>query len=103
MAFRLDTNAFLNAFYRMVRRRVLPLKVLIVNGTNFVRADKDLKLSNKIDKNKVTRSVASNGIGWQFNPRVAPHRGGVHEKMIKSAKRAMYAILHGADITDKDF
>ena len=28
--------------------------------------------------------------------------GGVHEKMIKSAKRATYAILGSADVTDED-
>ena len=36
MAFGLDTDSFLNAFYRMVNRRGLPREMLSDNGTNFV-------------------------------------------------------------------
>jgi hypothetical protein len=38
IAYGLDTDAFLNAFYRMVGRRDLPEKVISDNGTNFVGA-----------------------------------------------------------------
>ena len=33
---------------------------------------------------------------------MAPHFGGVHESMIKSAKRAIKAILGNADVTDEE-
>ena len=33
---------------------------------------------------------------------VAPHFGGVHETMIKTAKRAAYAILGSVDVTDEE-
>ena len=33
---------------------------------------------------------------------MAPHFGGVHESMIKSAKTAIKAILGSADINDKE-
>jgi hypothetical protein len=103
MAYSLDTNAFLNAFYRMVSRRGLPVKVLSDNGTNFIGADKELKLLVKsLNTEQIARSTADKGIDWQFNPPLAPHWGGVHEIMIKSAKQAVYAILHGADITDEE-
>ena len=103
MAYSLDTNAFLNAFYRMVSRRGLPVKVLSDNGTNFIGADKELKsLVKALDKEQITRSAADKGIDWQFNPPLAPHWGGVHEIMIKAAKKAVYAILHGADISDEE-
>ena len=36
MAFGLDTDSFLNAFYRMVNQRRLPREMLSDNGTNFV-------------------------------------------------------------------
>ena len=43
VAFGLDTNSFLNAFYRMVYRGGLPTKVLSNNGTNVVGADGEIK------------------------------------------------------------
>ena len=33
---------------------------------------------------------------------MAPHFGGIHESMIKSAKRAIKAILGKADVTDEE-
>ena len=63
MAYSLDTNAFLNAFYRMVSRQGLPVKVLSDNGTNFIGADKELKsLVKAFDKEQITRSAADKGI-----------------------------------------
>ena len=43
MAYALDTDSFLNAFYCMVCRRGLPEEVLSDNGTNFSGADGELK------------------------------------------------------------
>ena len=39
---------------------------------------------------------------WHFNSPLAPHFSGVHEIMIKAAKKAIYAILDSADITDEE-
>ena len=100
IAFGLDTDSFLNAFYRMVSRRGLPLQVTSDNGTNFVGANRELQeLVEKIDEDRVQRMAVNMGIRWNFNPPLAPHFGGVHETMVKSAKRAIYAILSSADIT----
>lgn len=105
MAYGLDTSSFLNAFYRMVNRRGLPVKMLSDNGTNFIGADKELKELVKVlvqDKDKILDNTANKGIDWQFNPPLAPHWGGVHETLIKTAKRAIYAVLKNADITDEE-
>ena len=103
MAFGLDTDSFLNAFYRMVNRRGIPTEMLSDNGTNFVGAKRELEeLVNKLDKEKIKQSTANKGIKWNFIPPLAPHFGGVHETMIKSAKRAIYAILNNSEVTDEE-
>ena len=63
LAFGLDTNAFLNAFYRMVNRRGLPQEVVSDNGGNFVGAEKELReLAKNLDEDKIQRSGANKGI-----------------------------------------
>ena len=103
MAYALDTDSFLNAFYRMVNRRGLPREMLSDNGGNFVGGNKELSdLVKQLDQDKIAKSTANQGIKWKFNPPHAPHFGGAHEIMIKGAKRAVYAILGNADITDEE-
>ena len=103
MAYALDTDSFLNAFYRMVNRRGKPTEVLSDNGTNFISANKELQaLVLALDEKQITKSTANQGIKWRFNPPLAPHFGGVHEIMIKAAKRAMAAILTNANVTDEE-
>ena len=103
MAFGLDTDSFLNAFYRMVNRRGLPREMVSDNGTNFVGANTELKeLADKLDKDKIKSSTANKGVIWYFNPPLAPHFGGIHETMIKAAKKATYAILKNADVNDEE-
>ena len=103
MAYALDTDSFLNAFYRMTSRRGLPDEVISDNGSNFISAERELKeLVEKLEKEKIQSSAANKGIKWYFNPPLAPHFGGVHETLIKAAKRASYAILKGADVTDEE-
>ena len=67
VAFGLDTDSFLNSFYRMVNQRGLPLEAITDNGGNFVGADK------KLDEDKIQGSVANQGIKWHFNPPLEPH------------------------------
>ncbi len=54
----LDTDAFLNAFYRFVNRRGLPIRMHSDNGTNFVGANSELKeLVGLIDKERLEDST----------------------------------------------
>ena len=93
---------FVNAFYRMVSRRGLIEAMYSDNGTNFKGADKELKsLIAQLDETKIKKSIANKGVKWYFNPPLAPHFGGVHESMIKSAKRAINAIFGNADVNDE--
>ena len=99
IAFGLDTAAFLNAFYRMASRRGVPEEMYSDNGTNFKGADNELRLLVAQLNNE---KVNNKGVRWHFNPPFAPHFCGVHETMIKSAKRAIHAILGNADVNDEE-
>ena len=73
------------------------------NGTNFVSADNEVRdLVNQLDQDQLQRMTSSRGVNWYWNPPEAPHFGGVFESMIKSAKRAISAILKDADINDEE-
>ena len=87
----------------MASRRGVPEEFFSDNGTNFKGTDAELKsLVKELDENKIKQSIANKGITWNFNPPFAPHFGGVHEAMIKSAKKAIKAILGKADINDEE-
>ncbi|KAL9964817.1 hypothetical protein ACROYT_G028506 [Oculina patagonica] len=56
-----------------------------------------LKSNKPQDTNKVDRNTT-----WYWNPPQGPHFESVFESMIKSAKRAIYAVLKDADISDEE-
>ena len=73
------------------------------NGTNFVGAVNELKeLINALDKDKIQRDTAVDGIKWNFIPPAAPHFGGAHEIMVKAAKKALYGVLSNAEVRDEE-
>ena len=73
------------------------------NGGKFVGANNEsCDLVKELDQEKITKSTANQGVNCKFNPPLAPHFGGVHETVIKTAKRAIHAILGNADITDEE-
>ena len=50
MAYGLDTDVFLNSFYRMASRRGLPEEIFSDNGTNFEDADAELRsITSKLE------------------------------------------------------
>ena len=103
MAFGLDTDSFLKCLTRMASRRGYPSEVVSDRGTNFVGADRELRqLVGQLEKTKIQEQTLNKEIKWIFNPPLAPHFGGVHEIMIKAAKKAIYKILGNADVNDEE-
>ena len=60
------------------------------------------ELVSKLDQNKIQQDTTYRGVKWNFNPPGAPHFGGIHEAMIKSAKKAIYGVLGTSDVTDEE-
>ena len=96
----LDTQSCMNAISRFIARRGRPLKILSDNGTNFVGADNEFKAYADQLK-KLEEPMSLQEIVWKFNPPGAPHFGGVWERLVRSAKKAMYAILGPRALTDE--
>ena len=68
-----------------------------------VASNKELQqLVQAVDFTKVEDSAANHGIRSCFNPPAASHFNGVHEAIVKSAKRALLHQLSNADITDEE-
>ena len=55
-----------------------------------------------LDDDKIKQSIADKKVVWHFNPPLAAHFGGVNATMIKSAKKAMHAIMDNAGINDEE-
>ena len=70
---------------------------IFVCGHNEIR-----ELVAQIDKEKVNLQMSNKGLQWHWNPPVSPHFGGVFERMIQSAKRAIQGALANADVSDEE-
>lgn len=91
---KLDTDSFLNGFFRFVSRRGKPEKVFSDNGTNIVGARNELKRCMKdLKRVNVVAAAAKKDIDWSFNPPRASHMGGIWERMIRSVRRVLCAVL----------
>ena len=56
------------------------------------------ELVQNLDQDKIQRMTSNEGIHWHWNPQFAPHVGGMFERMIGSAKRAIQAIIGNDDV-----
>ncbi|XP_050523166.1 uncharacterized protein LOC126895388 [Daktulosphaira vitifoliae] len=70
----LSTEAFLAALDRFVGRRGYPSDIYSDNGTNFVGAERQLKMIVSSEKNRAALAKAVPSV-WHFNPPNAPHFG----------------------------
>ena len=86
-----------------MNQRGIPIEITSDNGSNFIGANRVLKeLIAQLDQGKIERETSIRGIKWIFKHPLAPHFGGIHESLVKSAKKAIYAVLQEADISDEE-
>ena len=78
--------------------------ILSDNGTNFVGAAKEMRdCINAWNQSDIENSLAQKDIKWKFNPPGAPHFGGIWERLVRSCKKTMIAVLDGRSLTDDVF
>ena len=81
IAYSVDNDSFLNAFYR--RRRGLHKVMFSDNGSNFIGAGRELrKLVEQLDQEKINKLTASKRIKLTFNLPTARHLEGISESMV---------------------
>ena len=99
----LGTDAFLNAFVRFVSRRGCPQMVWSDNGTNLVGADAELRRClAQLDRAKIVQAARRRTVAWEFNPALASHHGGVWERMIRTIRRILLALLRSSPVMNDD-
>ena len=98
---KLDTDSCLNTKMRFIARRGKPKTIINDNGTNFVGAEREFaEYVAAWNKEGIEEHVIQGGIRWKFNPPAAPHFGGVSERLVRSCKKAMYAVLGNRSVTE---
>ena len=90
----LDIDACMMANTRFIARRRIPHTVISDNGTNFVRALRESReCFNQSDYDATCEGKARCQIVWKFSCLGGPHFGGNWERLVRSCKKAMYALL----------
>ena len=94
VAHSISTDSFICALKRFIARRGKPRYIFSDNGTNFRGADRVLRSSlEEWNQNQIREFTLEKGIEWTFNPPGASHVGGAWERMIRSVRRILGALL----------
>ena len=107
VAHSLTTDSFLNAYRRFMGHGVKIRTLRCDQGTNFVGARNELQAALKeLDNVKIQRELAKDSCDWiefNFNVPHASHMGGTWERMVRSVRSALVAILtqHGGILDDE--
>ena len=86
---------------RFIARREKPVKTISDNGTNCVGGKKELaEYIAAWKKEQIEEVLIEQEIRWKFNLSATPHFGGVWERVVRSCKKAMYAVVGNRTITE---
>ena len=102
IAHSLDTDSMINALRRFISVRGYPEKIRSDRGSNFTKADKELKEAIEgWNEHKINNFCRQKKIEWIFNPPSASHMGGAWERMIRSVRQILKAILKEQLVSDE--
>ena len=102
IAHSLDTDSMLNALRRFISIRGCPEEIRSDRGTNFVSANKELsECIEQWNDERISMFCLQRSIRWIFNPPSASHMGGVWERMIRSVRQILRAVLREQLVTDE--
>ena len=98
----LTTSSFINAFRRFIARRgSVVQRIISDNATNFVGCNREFRAAIKDwNQQQIHNCLRQRNIEWTFNPPGASHMGGSWERMIRTVRRIMMAVISGQGVTD---
>ena len=89
-------------FRRFASRRGKVHTLYSDNGTNFVASEKEMRLSLiECNQNVLHKQLCQPGVRWQFNPPLKNHMGGIWERVIRSVRKILFALLSQQRLTDE--
>ena len=102
IAHSLDTDSMINALRRFISIRGYPEKIRSDQGSNFTKADKELNEAIQgWNQHEINIFCRQKKIAWIFNPPSASHMGGAWERMIRTVRQILKAILKGQLVSDE--
>ena len=102
IAHSLDTDSMLNALRRFISVRGRPEIIRSDCGTNFTSAERELREAiEQWNQLRVESFCAQQRIQWLFNPPGASHFGEVWERMIRSTRQILQALLKEQVVSDE--
>ena len=95
LAASMTADSAIQAIRRMTARRGQPAVFYSDNGTNFHGADQEMRdaIRSLQDDQQLSDEMANSRTKWKFIPPGAPHMGGAWERLVRSVKRALQAVL----------
>ncbi|KAK3726800.1 hypothetical protein QZH41_007204 [Actinostola sp. cb2023] len=98
----LETDDFILVLTRFLNRRGHVKELRSDNGTHFVGADREISEAiKKMDHHKLGRKLAERGCNWIFHPPGASHMSGVWERLVRTVKRSLKAVLGKDSLNDE--
>ncbi|XP_068696913.1 uncharacterized protein [Montipora foliosa] len=102
LASSLETDCFINVLRRFTKRRGTPKTIHSDNGTNLVGAAREIKEAIAAWNEKhIQDQLLQKGCQWVFQPPKASHASGVWERLIRSTRTVLRAIL-GNSLVDEE-
>ena len=90
----LTTDSALNAIRRFTARRGYPVAIYCDNGSNLRGCERELReLASRLDDDEIQRKLTTFDIEFHFSPAATPHWGGSWERLIRTVKTALSAVL----------
>ncbi|XP_055612831.1 uncharacterized protein LOC129759412, partial [Uranotaenia lowii] len=102
IAHSLSAESCIMALRNFMGRRGTPIQIFSDRGTNFIGANKELKLAlREMNQNTILREISSPDTTWSFIPPASPHMGGSWERMIQTVKRNLNQIKPKHQLNDE--